>query len=332
MAETGSKKYLITGITGFAGPHLANLLCNEDHQVFGLVRSSNGREDDIRDVVSDKVFSKIKFLYGDFNDLHAIEKIFETQEFDGVFHLGAQSHPPTSFIDPYGTFITNAIGTINIAEVIAKYQPMCNYMMCSTSEVYGAPLEEQGDIYEGFPINPVNPYGVGKAGGDFYVRERGKTAGLPFYVTRAFSHTGPRRGKKFSISSDAYQLIRIKKGLQEPVIKVGTMTSKRVVIDVRDCVNAYYMLMDKFEPGEAYNVGGDELYPMQHFLDIMIDLTGLKGKIKQEIDPALVRPIDIPVQKPDSTKLRDLTGWKPKIPLEKTLQDLLDYWDRKIEG
>lgn len=326
-----SKKYLITGITGFAGPHLANLLDKERHEIFALVRSSNGREDDIRDVVPDEVYKKIHFIYGDFNDLHLIEHAFSDNQFDGVFHLGAQSHPPTSFLDPYGTFITNALGTINIATAIERYQPKCALMFCSTSEVYGAPLESQGKITEHFLINPVNPYGVSKAAADLYVRERAKSMKLPFFVTRAFSHTGSRRGKKFSISSDAYQIIRIKKGLQEPVINVGTLSSKRVVMDVKDCVRAYYLLMGKFESGEAYNVGGDELFTMGELLDKMLEISGLTGKVEKRVDPKLVRPIDIPVQLPDSSKLRKLTGWKPEIPMEEALKELLYYWDKKIE-
>lgn len=326
-----SKRYLITGITGFVGPHMANLLYESGHEIFGLIRSSNGREDDIRDVVPDKVYKNIKFLYGDFTNLNGLEIIFKENKFDGVFHLGAQSHPPTSFIDPYGTFQINAIGTINLATAIERYQPKCAMMFCSTSEVYGAPKEEDGPIDESFPIAPINPYGVSKAAADLYVRERGKSLKLPFFITRAFSHTGPRRGRKFSISSDAYQIVRIKKGLQEPVINVGTLSSKRVVMDVKDTVRGYYLLMQKFTPGEAYNVGGDELFTMGELLDKMLEISGLAGKVKKKVDPKLVRPIDIPIQICNTGKMRKLTGFTPEIKIEQTLKDLLDYWDKKIE-
>lgn len=324
-------KYLITGITGFVGPHLANLLIREGHHVYGLSRASNGREEDIRDIVSDANYSKIKFLYGDLTNFNAIERIFKQEKFDGVFHLAAQSHPPTSFIDPRETFRINATGTINVAESIALHQPDCRLMFCSTSEVYGAVPESAGAITEEFPIAPINPYGVSKAAADLYVRERAKSANLPFFVTRAFSHTGPRRGKKFSISSDAYQIVRIKKGYQKPVISVGTLSSKRVVMDVRDCVKAYYLLIQKFVPGEPYNVGGDNLYSMGDFLDKMLEMTGLKNKVEKKVDPKFVRPIDIPIQICNTQKCRKLTGWKPEIPIEKTLEDLLAYWDEKIK-
>lgn len=323
-------KYLITGITGFVGPHLANLLVGDGHDVVGLVRESQGREQDIRDIVPDAVYTKLGFVYGDLTHLRSLDRIFKDDRFDGVFHLAAQSHPPTSFLDPYDTFNINATGTVNLAEAMATYQPTSKLMFCSTSEVYGASPESAGEISEAFPLEPMNPYAVSKAAADLYVRERAISKKLPFFVSRAFSHTGPRRGRNFSISSDAYQIARIKKGLQEPVINVGTLSSKRVIMDVRDCARAYYLLMQKFTPGEAYNVGGEGLHSIGEVLDMMLELRGLTGKVEKRVDPKLVRPIDIPVQICDTQKLRKLTGWKPTIPLKKTLEDLLAYWDAKI--
>jgi GDPmannose 4,6-dehydratase len=323
-------KYLITGITGFAGPHLANLLVRDGHEVLGLVRESNGREQDIRDVVPDDVYSRLKFVYGDLTHYRSLDRIFKDETFDGVFHLAAQSHPPTSFLEPHETFEINSLGTVNLAEAIANRQPAARMMCCSTSEVYGDSPESAGEITERFPIAPVNPYGVSKAAADLYVAERARSVKLPFYITRAFSHTGPRRGRNFSISSDAYQIARIIKGMQEPVINVGTLSSKRVIMDVRDCVKAYYLLMGTFTPGEAYNVGGDTVYSIGQVLDMMLAMRGLAGKVEKRVDPKLVRPIDIPVQICNTEKCRQLTGWKPEIRLEKTLDDLLAYWEAKI--
>jgi GDPmannose 4,6-dehydratase len=203
-------------------------------------------------------------------------------------------------------------------------------MFCSTSEIYGDSPESAGKITESFPVAPMNPYGVSKAAADLYVRERARSVKLPFFITRAFSHTGPRRGRNFSISSDAYQIARITKGLQEPAINVGTLSSKRVIMDVRDCVKAYHLLMQTFTPGEAYNVGGDTVHSMGEVLDMMLAMRGLAGKVEKRVDPKLVRPIDIPVQICNTDKCRKLTGWKPDIRLANTLEDLLAYWDAKI--
>jgi len=323
-------RYLITGITGFVGPHLANLLLDEGHEVWGFIRAANGREDDIREIVPDAHYDKLKFLYGDLTDYESCLRAMQADKFDGVFHLAAQSHPPTSFVDPRGTFLANAVGTMNLAEAIRAVSPACRMMFCSTSEVYGAPEESEGPIHENFPIRPVNPYGVSKAAADLYVRERAVSENLHFFVTRAFSHTGPRRGRRFSIASDVYQIVRILKGFQEPVIKVGTLSSKRVVMDVRDGCRAYYLLMQKSGRGEAYNIGGNELFTIGELLDQLLKISGLQGRVKTEVDPKLVRPIDIPVQICDSTKCRQLTGWKPQIPIRKTLEDLLEYYSKKI--
>jgi GDP-4-dehydro-6-deoxy-D-mannose reductase len=326
-------RYLITGITGFVGPHLANLLVGDGQEVHGFIRNSNGREDDIRDVVPDRVFNTLQFHFGDLIDYESVARVVKEVPFDGIFHLAAQSHPPTSFLDPRGTFLANAVGTMNVAEAIRAHRPACRLMFCSTSEVYGAPEESQGPIHENFPLQPVNPYGVSKAAADFYVRERAVSEKLPFFVTRAFSHTGPRRGRRFSIASDIYQIVRIQKGFQPPVIKVGTLSSKRVVMDVRDGCRAYYLLMQRAAAnGEAYNVGGDEIFTMGEILDLSLELAGLAGKVKKEVDPKLVRPIDIPVQICDTQKCRTLTGWKPEIPIRKTLVDLLEYYTRKIQA
>ena len=323
-------RHLITGITGFVGPHLANLLIGQGHEVWGFVRAANGREDDIRDIVPDHNFQKLNFVYGDFIDYDSCVTAMKTAKFDGVYHLGAQSHPPTSFADPRGTFLANATGTVNLAEAIRAVSPQTRMLCCSTSEVYGAPLESEGPINENFPIRPVNPYAVSKAAADLYVRERAASEKLAFFVTRAFSHTGPRRGRRFSIASDVYQVVRILKGFQEPVIKVGTLSSKRVVMDVRDIARAYDLLMHKGVPGEAYNIGGDEIFTMGELLDQLIEMTGLKDHVTKEVDPKLVRPIDIPVQICDSSKFRDLTGFKPQIPIRQTLADLVEYYRRKI--
>lgn len=331
-------KYLITGITGFVGPNLANFLIEQGQTVYGLNRRSDGTEQDIRDSVPTENYDKINFLYGDITNPGKMNEIFKTNKFDGVFHLAAQSHPPTSFKDPVGTFKTNALGTINIANSLEKYQPDCALMFCSTSEVYGVVEKNKQPISEGAHFNPINPYGVSKASADFFIRERASSKNLPFFVTRAFSHTGLRRAYNFSISSDAYQLIKIKKGLQEPIISVGTLSSKRVVMDVKDCIKAYSMLMeravnrDKKVIGKAFNVGGDELFSIGDLLEHMINISGLEGKVKKWVNPEFVRKIDIPIQIPDSEKLRTLTGWKPEISVVKqTLPELLDYWDRKIQ-
>lgn len=324
-------KYLITGITGFAGPHLANVLHNEGHEIYGLVRGSNGMETDILDIVSDNVYSKITFLYSDLKNFRTLTNIFKDHKFDGVFHLAAQSHPPTSFTDPIGTFETNVMGSVNLIQAILDNQPDCKLMFCSSVEVYGNEGIDQRNIKEDNVIIPANPYGATKAAIDVYLQERMKNKQINAFITRAFCHSGPRRGKTFSISSDAYQIGRMMKGHQEKVLKIGNLETTRVVMDVRDIVMGYYLLMinDK-SSGEVFNISGDTPRKMRYYTDKLKELSGLEG-IEEVIEPKFWREIDIDYQMGNDEKFRKLTGYQNKYDIDTTMKDLLDYWVKKIE-
>ena len=323
-------RFLITGITGFAGPHLANLLHKEGHEIAGLVRCSNGRENDIRDIVPDSVYQTIDFLQGDLTNTRVMNNIFKEQKFDGVFHLAAQSHPPTSFMDPIGTMENNVMGSANLIQAVTDNDPDCRLMFCSTSEVYGNVGQDGRKIQIDDVILPANPYGASKAATDLYMQERMINGKLRGFITRAFSHTGPRRGKNFSISSDAFQIARMMKGYQDKTLLIGNLESVRVVIDVRDTVNAYYLaMMNGDTDGAVYNVCGDTPQKMQYFADKLIEISGLDG-VEQKIHAPFYRPIDIHYQHGDSTNLVADTSWAPTITIEQTLEDLLQYWCDKL--
>lgn len=323
-------KYLITGITGFAGPNLAKLLLKNGHEVHGIVRTANGRELDLIDIMSLDELNKIKFHYLDLKHYYSIDKLLKNEKFDGVFHLAAQSHPPTSFKDPILTYEENVTATMNL--ITALEGSKTRLMFCSTSEVYGDTCKDVGKLTVDTPIKPSNPYGASKAAMDLYIQERTSNGFLDGFVTRAFSHTGPRRGKIFSISSDAYQIACMELGLQKKVLKIGNLQTERVVIDVRDCVNAYYLLMlNPKSNGGVYNVCGSEVHKMQYYTDLLINSSIFEyNEIEQKIYEPYYRPIDIQVQIGDSTELVELTGWEPKITIQQTMNDLLNYWRKKL--
>lgn len=323
-------KYLITGITGFAGPNLAKLLLKNGHEVHGIVRTANGRELDLIDIMSLDELNKIKFHYLDLKHYYSIDKLLKNEKFDGVFHLAAQSHPPTSFKDPILTYEENVTATMNL--ITALEGSKTRLMFCSTSEVYGDTCKDVGKLTVDTPIKPSNPYGASKAAMDLYIQERTSNGFLDGFVTRAFSHTGPRRGKIFSISSDAYQIACMELGLQEKILKIGNLQTERVVIDARDCVNAYYLLMlNPKSNGGVYNVCGSEVHKMQYYTDLLINSSIFEyNEIEQKIYEPYYRPIDIQVQIGDSTELVELTGWEPKITIQQTMNDLLNYWRKKL--
>jgi GDP-4-dehydro-6-deoxy-D-mannose reductase len=308
--------FVITGTKGFVAPHLGDRLTRDGHTVYALLI--------------------------DITDEKAVEDRLKEIKCDGVFNLAAKTHPPTSFDKPKEYFTANCIGTINIVEAIRKHRPECVLMQCSTSEVYG--IHPEGThISEDTPCIPPNPYAVGKYAADLYIKERCMNGMLKAFITRAFSHTGPGRPSKYSISSDAIQIAKILKRNAEPIIKVGNLQSKRVVMDVRDVVDVYVELMYKFlnlkksghiieecaMNGQVYNIGGDDLRTMGFYLYRMLDMYGLKD-IKVEIDPLLYRKFDIPTQYPNSDKVRKFLDWKPNCNINKTLKDLVEYWKELV--
>tara|TARA_Y100001947_G_C10330763_1_gene300655 strand:- start:32 stop:982 length:951 start_codon:yes stop_codon:yes gene_type:complete len=306
---------------------LARLLLDNGHEVEGIVRTANGREQDLLDILSPEEIEQIAIHCLDLKHYFSVQKLLTEQSYDGIFHLAAQSHPPTSFRDPILTFEENVNATVNLTTALEGMDT--KVMVCSTSEVYGNRAGGQSTVQEDAALSPSNPYGASKAAIDLYMQERMANEKVTGFVTRAFSHTGPRRGRIFSISSDAYQIAKMMCGSDSRTLRVGNLNTERVVIDVRDCVNAYYLLMiNKSSSGHVYNVCGDVLRKMSFFTDQLIELSGLE--IEKTIDPDLYRPIDIQSQNGDSTKLQELTSWKPEIKIEQTLNDLLQYWINKI--
>jgi len=323
-------KFLITGITGFVGPHLANLLLQKGHQVIGLIRSSNGREKDLLDILSVQSIEEIHWIYGDLKNYASLREVFTNHQFDGIFHLAAQSHVPTSFNYPILTFQENVMGTVNLIDLVETTQENCKVHICSTSEVYGDACKNVGILKEEHKLQPVNPYAASKTAIDLYAQERINNGFLKGFVTRAFSHTGPRRGFNFSISSDAYQIAKMLSGKQEKVLLTGNLKTRRVVMDVRDCVNAYYRLMKTKNIKTVYNVCGEDIQEMQFYTNLLLECSGLYGVV-QRIHKPFYRDIDIQIQIGDITRLKRDTGWQPTISIKQTMQDLLDYWVRKLK-
>lgn len=325
------RKFLITGITGFAGPHLSEVLVSRGNEVHGLIRRTNGMATDILDVISPDTFEKISFQICDLKDQGSVFQLLHEEQYDGIFHLAAQSHPPTSFSMLSETFDTNVAASVNLVEGVRQKSPESKLMFCSTSEVYGNVGSDGRLIRESDTILPANPYGVSKAAIDLLMQERFENGFLDGFVTRAFSHTGPRRGKNFSISSDAYQLADMIVNKRDPVLLVGNLTTTRVVMDVRDTVRLYADLMDStLANRRVFNVCGREPHQMQFFTDKLVELSGL-GDVDQKVHEPFWRPHEIYYQHGDVSQLEDISPDVERIPIEKTLEDLLQYWVKKLE-
>lgn len=318
-------KILITGITGFVGSHLAEYILNlnEGHKIYGLCRWRSPKDN------LAEVYNKIIPLEADLCDLGSLVRHFKSINPDFIFHLAAQSYVLTSFNSPVHTLWTNVIGTTNLLEAvrIAEIDPVIH--VCSSSEVYGQVAEEDVPIRETCPFRPASPYAVSKVGEDMVAYQYWLTYGIRSIRTRMFTHTGPRRGDVFAMSSFAKQIAAAELGLGKTVVKVGNLESVRTFCDVRDAVKAYWILLNKCKPGEVYNIGGKQTMTIGKALELLMSLSEIKFEIR--IDPGLIRKSDVTLQIPCIDKFRNETGWEPHIPLERTLADILDYWRAELQ-
>ena len=315
---------LITGVTGFVGSHLAEYILglNENHNVYGISRWRSPKDNLVN------IYNDIKILEADLCDLGSLIRSLEICKPDVIFHLAAQSYVLTSFNSPVQTLWTNVIGTTNLLEAvrITKVDPVIH--ICSSSEVYGQVTEDNVPITEDCPFRPASPYAVSKVGEDMTSLQYWLSYGIKTIRTRMFTHTGPRRGDVFAVSAFAKQIAASELGIQEPVINVGNLESVRTICDVRDAVRAYWLLVHKCRPGEVYNIGGNQTLTIREVLEKLLALSKIPCTV--EMDPKLFRPSDVTLQIPSTEKFRNETGWEPEISLEKTLEDILDYWREQL--
>ena len=321
-------KVLITGITGFVGSHMADYLLKNvpDVEIFGM-RRWRSRFENVSHLYQ---LDNVTFLEGDLSDRSSISKILYEVKPDVVYHFAAQSFPESSFKTPVSTLNTNVIGTTNLLEELrlAQERIMLSPVIISvsSSEVYGNPEPDEVPIKETNPIRAANPYSISKVGHDLMSQYYYEAFDLKMIITRMFSHEGSRRGKIFALSSFAYQVVQNEKGLGDYNIRHGNLNSVRTYNHIDDAVHAYWLAVDKCDYGEVYNIGGDYTCTVGDALDMLISKSTVKDKLKKVLDPDRVRPTDITLQIPDSTKFREKTGWKPTKGLEEICDDLLDYW------
>ncbi|MBN2537689.1 GDP-mannose 4,6-dehydratase [candidate division WOR-3 bacterium] len=316
-------KYLITGITGFAGSHLAErLLAQQEAEVHGTIRWRSRTEniEGIRD--------RLRLHTCDLRDATSVRELVARVRPDGIFHLAAQSFVPMSWIAPAETLGTNIIGQSNLFEAVRAAGLDCRIQIAGSSEEYGLVLPDETPIKETNPLRPLSPYGVSKVAQDAMGWQYFKSYGLKIVRTRAFNHTGPRRGEVFATSNFARQVALIEAGKQDPAISVGNLDAVRDFTDVRDTVVAYHLLLEKGEPGEVYNICTGSGWRIGDMLEVLLKLSRVKVEVKP--DPARMRPSDVELLVGDPTKLKKQTGWKPKYAFEQTMADLLDHWRARV--
>jgi GDP-4-dehydro-6-deoxy-D-mannose reductase len=312
---------LITGISGFVGSYLAEyLLDHTGWQVAGTVYGPEENIEHLRD--------RLELYPAELSELETVVPIIEQSKPDVIFHLAAQPLVALSRRDPWGTLAINIRLQLNILEAVARLSSMARILVVGSSEEYGLVRPDELPIRETNPLRPTSPYAVSKIAQDMLGLQYHLSHKLFTVRVRSFNHIGPRQRLGFVAPDFASQIAEAEAGLREPVIQVGNLEPQRDFSDVRDVVRGYHLLITQGEPGEVYNLGSERARSVGELLEGLMAISKVSITIEQ--DPERLRRTNVPVIVGDCTKIREQTGWRPEIPFEQSLQDVLDYWREQV--
>jgi GDP-4-dehydro-6-deoxy-D-mannose reductase len=316
-------RVLITGIAGFVGSHLVDFLQRlpDAPDIHGLIKPRG---------TLPELPSSVALWEADLEDAPSVVRARDAAAPDRIVHLAAQSSPQLSWADPSGTYRTNVIGLLNVLEAVRKRGLSPRTLVVGSAEEYGLPDARDLPLREDAPLKPQSPYASSKVAQGFLALQYALAYRLPIIRTRTFHHTGSRRGEAFAESSFARQIAEIEAGLRPPVVHVGNLDAVRDFTDVRDVLRAYWLLMERGQPGEVYNVCSGRGLRIGDLLDLLIRLSG--REIEVRVDPQKVRKAEIPEVIGDRSRITAATGWEPDVPLERTLGFLLDGWRARAQA
>jgi GDP-4-dehydro-6-deoxy-D-mannose reductase len=327
-------KILVTGGTGFVGSHLLDMLVSDNSQknlqneIYATRRYHLSRRDKI-----EHLEKNVTWLDCDITDAISVNKVFKDIKPDQCFHMAAESFVSPSWDHPNRFMDVNYHGTVNILDSIKNFAPACRILLPGSGEEYGEVSLSDLPITKNTPLRPVNPYAVTKIAQDLIGFVYFKSYNLNVIRLRTFNHEGPRRERYFGIASFCYQLAKIEKGLQDPIVKVGHIDDKRNFTHVKDIIRAYLLAMNTLDPGNLYIVGSDDDKNVATFREVLNRL--ISGSIyKQEIKISeaseYVRPTAVPYLIGDISEFRGLTGWAPEYSLNQILEDVMKYWRERV--
>ncbi|MFQ5575446.1 MAG: GDP-mannose 4,6-dehydratase [Anaerolineae bacterium] len=314
-------RVLITGITGFAGGHLAmHLARNTAVELYGIDRNATRLPAALQ--------GRATVFEGDLLVESFVKEVLQQVRPTAVFHLAGQAFVPAAWENPWETFQLNVLPQLNLFKASLELGLTARFVTVTSGKLYGHVPPERMPLNEETPFQPDNPYDLSKVTQDLMARQYFFSHNLPVIRARPFNHIGPRQSPNFVTSSFARQIARAEAGLALPVVKVGNLSAARDFSDVRDVVRAYALLMDNGRPGQAYNIGSGRAVTIRQILDMLVGMS--RVTIKVEPDPARMRPVDQPISYGDIGKIAAHVGWRPEISLEESLRQVLDYWREAV--
>ena len=317
------KKAFITGIAGFAGSYLAEYLLERGYSVFGLVAPGE-RTDNIKSIINDIDLVRFDILKRD-----RLAAYLKRLEADYIYHLAAVTSVGESFGRERDTYRINFTGSLNLFEAASgQSRRPAGILFVSSSDVYGIFRPQRTVLDEDHRLNPVSPYAVSKAAGEYLARYHGRQGGLPIIIVRPFNHTGPRQTDKFVVPSFCRKIATIEAGQQKPDMGVGNLTARRDLSDVRDIVAGYYLALTAGRPGEVYNLCTGTAVSIRNVLDKLRRFSEVR--IRVVANKKLYRKLDVPILRGDNTRAKRELGWSPTYKLSETLLETLEYWRQKV--
>jgi GDP-4-dehydro-6-deoxy-D-mannose reductase len=308
---------LITGIAGFVGRHFVDLVAASEPntEIVGFVRPG--------EPIPERLGERARLITVELEEQGSVDAAFEQCSPDRIVHLAAQANPRLSWADPDGTMRTNVLGLLHLLEAVRRIGLTSRILVVGSAEEYGRVESRELPVREDVALRPLNPYAVSKVAQEYVALQYALSSDVWTVRTRTFHHTGPGRGGAYAEGSFAWQIAEIEAGRRDPVLRVGNLDSVRDFSDVRDVVRAYWTLLDRGRSGEVYNVCSGVGTRIGTLVERMLALA--KTKIEVRVDHARLRSADVPVLVGSPERLRQATGWEPLIPLDKTLEDLIEH-------
>lgn len=307
---------LVTGAAGFVGSHLLELLLQEDTEIIGWYRP--GTEPSI-------TAPRIRWVSVEMQTATAVLAAFNDAKPQAIYHLAGSAHVGDSWRHTHETFAGNVLASSHLFEAVNQSGLRPRVLVTGSAAVY-APLDRA--ITETDPVLPASPYGTSKLAQEMLAVRAWEEDGTPTLLARAFNHVGPRQAPSFVASSIARQVASIEAGAMEPLLAMGNLEPKRDIMDVRDTVRAYREMMRTGTPGIPYNVCSGHALAIRDLVEMFRSRARVPVRI--ETDPSRFRPKDVALVLGDATRLTTDTGWAPRIPLDQTVDDLLEYWRRAV--
>jgi GDP-4-dehydro-6-deoxy-D-mannose reductase len=314
-------KAWITGAGGMMGSHLLEMLAQSGHEVLGTYYLPTIDLADIRHFPLEEV---------NITDWCSVYDSLDRFRPDAVFHLAAQSYPTISWARPIETLTTNIVGTAVVCEALRRLVPRARILVAGSSAEYGLVAPENIPVKESHPLEPLHPYGISKVATDMLAYQYHTSFGLHSIRVRIFNCTGPR--KVGDAPSDfVRRVVWLERHQEQSTIRVGNLSTRRTFVDVRDLIAGLVLLLGNGQSGQVYNLGGATAYPMQQVLEEVLRQSS-RTDITATIDPSLLRPTDEKIISGDCTRMHTETGWRPNIPFQQTISDMLSFWRTKPDS